>query len=128
MNGSSARFFNGSRGLRQGDPLSPFLFIRVSKVLSRMISKAEMRFISEFNVGSGEVFVSHLQFADDTMIFYDADVRQSGYLRYIRRCFEAVLGLKNNMAKSEIFQVRENYDIVQLGYWVIKSEPYLPHT
>lgn len=90
----------------------------VSEVLSRMISKAEMRFISGFKVGSREVSVSHLQFANDTMIFCDANIRQLGYLRCIHRRFEAVSGLKINIVKSEIFQVGENCDMESLA-WIL---------
>lgn len=49
--------------------------------------------------------VSHLQFADDTMIFCDADATQLGYLICILSCFEIVSGLKINLAKSALFQV-----------------------
>lgn len=90
----------------------------VSEVLSRMIKKMKMRFILGFRVGSGEVTISHLQFADDTMIFCDADVRQLGYLKCLLRCFEAVLGLKINLAKSESFQVGEECDIKSLA-WIL---------
>lgn len=88
----------------------------VSEVLSKMITRAEIGFISGCKVGSSEVSISHLQFADDTMIFCEADVRQVGYLRCILRCFEVVLGLRTNLAKSEIYSVGENCDIASLAW------------
>lgn len=110
INKSQAGFFYSS--LRQSDHLFPFLFIMVSEVLIRMISRAEMGFISGFKVGSGEVSISHLQFADDTIIFCETDVRQVRFLR----CFEAVLSLQINMAKSEIYSIGENCDIENLAW------------
>lgn len=77
VNGCLKEFFGESTGLRQGDPLSPFLFIMVSEVLRRMIKRAKMGFISGFKLGKEEgVTISHLQFVDDMMIFCDAEVRQ----------------------------------------------------
>lgn len=74
-----------------------------------------MRYISGFFVGDGSVLVSHLQFADDTMIFYEVDVRQIGYLRCILRYFEVVSSLNINLAKSEIFQVEYVRDLENLA-------------
>lgn len=88
------------------------------EVLSRMVKKAEMGFISGFKVGSGEVTISHLQFVDDIMIFCDAEVSQLGYLRCILRCFEVVSGLKINLAKSEIFQMGGECDMESLT-WIL---------
>lgn len=118
INSCPAGFFSRTRGLKQGDLLSPFLFIIVSEVLNRMIRKTKMGFISGFHVGDGDVTISNLQFADDTMVFCDADVRQLGYLRCILRCFELVLGLTINLDKSEIFQVGENCDIENMT-WIM---------
>lgn len=67
VHGSTVGFFRSSRGLRQGDPLSPYLFIMVSDMLSKMISNEERDYISGFKVGSGTVFISHLQFVNDTI-------------------------------------------------------------
>lgn len=118
VNESPVGFFRSTRGLRQGDPLSPFLFIMMSDVLSKMITKSEGMYIPRFTIGKGSCSISHLQFADDTMIFCDADERQLGYLRCILYCFEVVSGLKINFAKSEMFQIGEVSNIRDLA-WIL---------
>ena len=69
-------FFYSSRGLRQGDPLSPLLFLLIMEVLRRMLRIAvERGFIKGFQVGRAvntSVCVSHLLYADDTILFCDA--------------------------------------------------------
>ncbi|XP_057740120.1 uncharacterized protein LOC130957269 [Arachis stenosperma] len=58
------------RGLRQGDPLSPFLFVLVVDVLHRMIREAMRNGrIYPLLVGRDNIELSHLQFADDTILF-----------------------------------------------------------
>ncbi|GMP31378.1 hypothetical protein CsSME_00005615 [Camellia sinensis var. sinensis] len=51
--------------------------------------------------------VSHLFYVDDALIFCDANVDQIGYLRCVLLCFEAVSGLRVNLAKSEWIPVGE---------------------
>ena len=72
VNGSPTDFFGSSRGLRQGDPLSPLLFLVMMEVFSRMVKRMEgVGLLSGFRVdgrrGRGEC-VSHLLFADDTLV------------------------------------------------------------
>jgi len=92
---------SSSRGLRQGDPLSPLLFVLVMEVLSRMLSATvESRRLSGFSVGSKyqeDMLVSHLLFADDTLIFCEPNAEQFRDLRCLLLCFEAVSGLKNQL-------------------------------
>jgi hypothetical protein len=71
VNGSPNGFFGSYRGLRQGDPLSPLLFVFVMEALSQMISAAVQGGLLEgFKVGNTSF--SHLLFADDTLIFCNA--------------------------------------------------------
>ena len=78
INGFSVDFFGRSRGLRQGGLLSPMLFLIMMEVFSRMLRKVEgvgliRGFKAEGRRGGGEC-VSHLLFADDTILFCDANV------------------------------------------------------
>ena len=103
--GSPAEFFSSSAGLRQGDPFSLLLFLLVMEVLSRMLRKTEEGgFIFGFTLWN-DVSISHLLFADDSILFCDADPQQLMYIRLVLTYFEAVTGLPVNMTKSEIVLV-----------------------
>uniref|UniRef100_A0A2N9I5R6 Reverse transcriptase domain-containing protein n=1 Tax=Fagus sylvatica TaxID=28930 RepID=A0A2N9I5R6_FAGSY len=119
VNGSPEGFFSCSRGLRQGDPLSPLLFLLVMEVLSRMLNKVEEEgLIQGFRAGSNAVdglCISHLLYADDTILFCDADPDKLLYVRMVLTCFEAVTGLRVNMAKSEMVPVGEVQNISELA-------------
>jgi len=77
INGAPSSFFSSTRGLRQEDPLSPLLFVVVMEALSRMMSaKVDRGLLDGFTVGSRSVagiVVSHLLFADDILIFCEAN-------------------------------------------------------
>ena len=109
INGTLAGFFHSSRGIQQGDPLSPLLFLVVMKLLSRLLKKTEEGgFICGFQVGAAlgdRLEVSHLLYANDTILFGDACLEQVSYIRRVLTCFEAVTGLHVNMSKSEMVPI-----------------------
>lgn len=116
LNGVSIGFFEGSRGLRQGDTLSPPLFLLVAEVLGRMLTRAsEHRIIEGFKVGVDRVDVTHFQYADDTLILCDNSQRQIRLLRCILHCFEAVSSLRMNLAKSSLITIGEVPNLDQLA-------------
>ena len=91
VNGSLEGFFGSFRGLRQGDPLSPLLFLLIMEVLSRILKKTkENNLIQGFHVGavnSVGVRISHLLFADNTILFCDASKEQLLSIRLVLSCF-----------------------------------------
>ena len=95
-------------------------------MFSRMVKKMEgAGLISGFKAkgrrGRGEC-ISHLLFADDTILFCDAEVEQILHVRLLLLGFQAVTGLKVNVAKSEIVPIREvnNMQVLAelLGCWI----------
>lgn len=86
LNGSPFGHFSASRGLRQGDPLSPFLFILVFDVLFRLLSRAESSsLLFGMKLHSSAPTISHLFFADDILLFGCASV---GEVACFKECLE----------------------------------------
>ena len=109
INGTPHGFFGSSRGLWQCNPLSPLLFVLVMEAVGKMLDKTVHEgCLSGFSVGVSagrSLMVSHLFFADDTLIFCDANINQMLILRMVLIWFEAVSGLKVNLGKSELVAV-----------------------
>ena len=81
------------------------------EILSRMLKRVEEEgFIKGFSVGAAGLdglSVSHLLYADDTILFCDNDPEKLVHIRLVLTCFEAVTGLKVNMSKSEMVPIGE---------------------
>ncbi|GKV27391.1 hypothetical protein SLEP1_g36564 [Rubroshorea leprosula] len=106
VNGSPTRQFMVTKGIHQGDLLSPFLFLIVAEGLNGMVTAAvEKKLYKGVTVGSEEAMVSHLQFADDTIFFGEASEENIWAIKCIVRSFELVSGLKINYAKSQLMGV-----------------------
>ena len=119
VNGSSIGFFQSSRGLRQGDPPSPYLFVLVMEALSILLRKVgEGHFILGFKVGGKrkkEVEISHLLFADDTQLFCEPCSDQLIYLSWVLFWFETFSGLKINLYKSKLILVGEVLNVEEFA-------------
>jgi hypothetical protein len=106
VNGSPTGEINIQRGLKQGDPLAPFLFLIAVEGFSGVMRKAvEVNLFKGFSVGNDPVTLSHLQYADDTLCIGEATVDNLWTLKAILRGFEMASGLKVNFWKSALIGV-----------------------
>src|ERR1044072_4276128 len=72
VNGSPWNEFHMQRGLRQGDPIVPFLLLIVIECLGGLMrKKVQHDMFSSYKLGVDEVVVSHIQFVDDTLLIGD---------------------------------------------------------
>jgi hypothetical protein len=92
------------RGLRQGDPLSPYLFILVTEGLSTLIKKSTAKGdIHGVKICRGAPSVSHLLFADDCFLFCRSNLQETQHLMNILNTYEKASGQEINLTKSEVF-------------------------
>ena len=115
LNGRSRGKFKGTRRLRQGDPLSPFLFTLVADILGRMTYKLVSRNLVDcLEVRRDKIKVSHLQFANDTLFFIKEDDNNVRVLYSALQVFCNVSRLKINFGKSTLLGI--NLEEMEVGY------------
>lgn len=76
INGTPSRFFKASRGLRQGCPLSPFLFLIIAESLSRLINSAKLEGSVKGIMVAKATNLTHMLFVDNVLLFGDSTVRE----------------------------------------------------
>ena len=103
VNGSPTEEFCPSRGLRQGDPLVPFLFLVVAEGLAGLVRQAlKANLLTGVKIGRNEVEVCLLQFADDTLFMCEDSFHNVVTIKAILRGYELASGLKINFNKSNL--------------------------
>jgi hypothetical protein len=84
VNGERLETFKPSRGIRQGDPISPYLFLFCGEGLSSLLKYYDGGWIDRgIRVSPKSPWISHLLFADDCLVFIKADDRNAGRLNDI---------------------------------------------
>lgn len=103
INGELAGFFHGKKGLRQGDSISPYLFILAMELLSRLLEQAVEAGDIRLHPRCHDPRVTHLLFADDLLVFSDGSRHSITGVKKVLSTFREWTGLDMNAQKSEIF-------------------------
>jgi hypothetical protein len=104
INGRPYGHISPTRGIRQGDPLSPYLFILCAEGLSTLLHKAERNdTITGLPIAKGGTKINHLLFADDSLLFCKANFMEWGNIQEILDIYEKASGQKLNRDKTSIF-------------------------
>jgi hypothetical protein len=103
LNGEDSSYFKAGKGLRQGDPLSPFLFNLVGDGLTKMLNRANSKgltkgLLDNFRPGG----IISLQYADDTILFSKAEESTLRNLKCVLMWYEQISDMRINFHKSEL--------------------------
>eukprot|EP00253_Pinus_taeda_P027881 PITA_27881 len=110
--GSPSETFTPSRGIKQGDPLSPFLFVILMEGLSHLIHKAkEEGSIRGLHPLHSSPATTHQQFVDDTLLHGTPTVKEALAYKSILTLFNKASGMEINHTKSKIFFFNTHLEI-----------------
>nr|GEY23912.1 RNA-directed DNA polymerase, eukaryota [Tanacetum cinerariifolium] len=119
VNGSPTVEFSIFCGLKQGDPLAPFLFILVMETLHISVSRAVNDGVFKGLQIYDSMDLSHLFYADDVIFLGEWSDDNLANLIRILQCFQLASGLKINVQKSQVLGVSVSSDIVKQGASII---------
>lgn len=104
VNGSPIAEFSPCKGVRQGDPLAPYLFLLIGEVLSKLITRSmDEGVIKGIKFPFHHSPISHFQYADDSILSLKIE---RALHRELSKCFcyfQSITGLLVNFSKSKIY-------------------------
>ena len=112
MNGSPSSFFRPSRGLRQGCPLSPFMFLLIAKALSRLLNRAREENLIKGVKVTNQTDLTHGLFVDDVLMFGEGTLKNLQNLEKIIRKYQKPTGMKINLEKSNLIHNNLDEDFI----------------
>ena len=121
FNGQTSQSFDAAKGLRQGDPMSPFLFAIAMEYLSRLLKGLREGKKFKYHPRCSKLEITHLCFADDLLMFARGDLESVKGMQLCFSQFSQASGLQENLSKSSIYcggvqQEVKNQIVQQLGY------------
>jgi len=116
VNGSPTEEISIHRDLKQGDPLAPFLFLLVAEGFSGLMRNAvSVNLFKGFDFGGGDLVVSRLQYADDTLCIGKPSVQNLWTMKSVLRGFEMASGLKIYFSKSPLIGVNVSEEFMAMA-------------
>lgn len=115
-NGEKLEAFQPKRGLRQGNPLSPYLFVLCMEVLShRILEKVESKEWKSIKLSHRGPTLSHVFFVDDLFLFGEAFKSQAHLIELVLHDFYGISGQKVNVGKSKLYVSRNTNSAIELA-------------
>ncbi|XP_058740898.1 uncharacterized protein LOC131613227 [Vicia villosa] len=122
VNGSPTKVFGVFRGLRQGDPLSSFLYGLVAEGLTGLVRQSiEVGEFGRFDI-KGFCWVDILQFTDDTLIVGEGTWKHVWAIKMVLRAFELVSGLGNNYHKSKMIGINNRNSFLKAASFFLSCK------
>lgn len=104
FNGWSVGPIHPQRGLRQGDPIYPYLFLLCVEGLSKSLTEAvTANAISGWSICPTAPAISHLLFTDDSFLFFKASIEEAAMVKALLNEYELLSGQALNFQKSGVF-------------------------
>lgn len=123
VNGSPCGEFKLKKGLRQGDPIFPFLYLIVAEGLGLLVHRAmEEGILKPDMIGREKVIVSHLQYADDTIFLCTGELEILVVIKRILRLYEFISRLKVNFLKSMLYGWNMEENVLETGASLLDCE------
>ncbi len=104
INGEPRGYFHPSKGLRQGDPISPYLFLLCAEGLSALLAQAsQTKTIQGLSISRGGPQLTHIFFVDDSVLFCRPNMQKCNAILEILRKYEKASRQQVNQDKTIIF-------------------------
>ena len=114
VNGEPCGMIHPTRGIRQGDPISPFLFLLCTEGLNGLLKKAEGNGdIHGFSLCRRGPKLTHLLFTDDSLLFCRATMEECGKVLEILNAYEVASGQKINRSKTALFFSKSTNEVLK---------------
>ncbi|GJT99263.1 RNA-directed DNA polymerase, eukaryota, partial [Tanacetum coccineum] len=126
LNGSPTEEFQFHKGLKQGDPLSPFLFILVMESLHISFQRVEDAGLFNGIKLDNSVSISHFFYADDGVFVGQWCENNINTLVYVLECFFRASGLRINMSKSKLMGLHVDSDKIKAASSKLRCLTFKP--
>lgn len=113
INGSLHGYFESKRGLRQGDPISPLLFVILIEYLSKIMMKMCEFEAFKFHTRCKSLKLTHLAFADDVILYCGGEFQSIYVMLYAFKLFSQSSGLCTNRKKFDFYTTNVEGEIIQ---------------
>lgn len=123
VNGSPTKEFSPDREIRQGDPLTPYLFLLIGEVMSKLIKRA-----TQEGIIKGIIFkfhdhqITHFQYVDDTILFIANDEQSIKGVRKVLQLFKVITGLSVNFSKNKVYHVSNTQEECAQGVQILNCQ------